>query len=813
MPDDLTISKLAIADTESLCEFFRDEDTAATYRPYGEVTLATLVNGPIVRLAEGNEVGFVIRNQRGRILGHAFLRRHPTQRTTWGLGIGLHPAIRGKGWGTKLMREILDGTREQDGVDRVELSVLTENTPAVRLYERFGFQTTREARSDEGRPVLYMLKCYSDRPDDADEILAGQRQRRELLYGAYRSAARDWYDDRGNWILSARQSTHRENYWHALPFLASPNPADHQRVMPILEKEVHYFCAFAPFAALQILCKYRDKLTDLARERLTDYVAENLPKSCTADFQFHGYNDNMPAMKAFVLLAGGELLSEKKYVDQGLANLCQLRSLLVRRGMLNEFNSPTYTGVTMLALAEITNHVKNAYARELAAPAEERVFSELVFHWHRETSGLAGPYSRAYSIDSVGHVSMANTAMWLIWGDDVFINPLRYFFGGETEKIVLHAVGCLPVNQNSSVWVATPDYHPHPELIDYLKQAQYPRMVRGTTEAGEFHPQKWEISQKDGSYKSIRTGDVVHPPRSFSVASHITRRWALGTSLGYFCDGKQSDVFHLRYVRRDPPEGVEDIRTIYARYLINERSCYVDSNQAGDKGRFPADILGNEGRGFAFQKGGTAMACYQPLPYGQAGGVESLRLRLLLFCKQDPPERIDVAEDRIVLNDAGLRVLFKPMVNSQIGDLEGASTVETCRDGDWLCIDIFNYRGPEREFTDHEIRQIANGFVVEVSDGPLQEEVLQAQPLDRYYMHQRRIRYARDGVELSVAYDPVSMGIRCATIDGRDAFSQSMLEVSDYGVGRKLPWIAHKDPQPPEGFDWPGLIESRKQPW
>ncbi len=807
--NDVKIERLGLADAEQFIKFCLEVKPP----PYNETTTAAdIIKGPLARLADGDEFIMILRAKDNSIVGYAFWKRHPTQRTTWGFGIGLHKDYRGRGLGGKLMRELFDTARNELGLERIELSVDAHNTPAVKLYEKFGFKKLRTKKLPDNRAIFYMVKSYIDEPADEKLIASDIQQRREKIFAAYRDIARERFDDKGNWIYPGRKmGILRENYWHSLAFLASPDENDHKLVMPILEKEVHYFCAFTPFVCLQVLCKHNDKLSDLARKRLTDYVSENLQHSCTSDFQFHGYNDNMPCMKAFVLLAGGGLLGDKKYVDEGLANLCQLRSLLKRRGFLSEFNSPTYSAVSLLAIAEIVNHINQPDAIELARACEERIFAEIAFHWHKETAGLVGPYSRAYTVDSVGHIAMVNTLMWLILGDEVFINPMRYLFSDEMEKAILHHKRNVPSNQVNSIWVASVDYHPHPELIDYLKHSQYPRAVIGTSEKGETHPGRTEINPKDGTYKFIREGDFVHRPRSYPTMSYLTKRWSMGTAMGYFGNNAQSEFFHLRYALNNEPKGIEDIRTIYTRYIINDKSIYVDVDEAGEKGHWPDDLLRNEGHGFAFQQQSAAMVCYTPLPYVEKDEISSLKLSLLMLCKHSKPEKIEITDNNIIIKDSGLWILFKPMVISQLNSLEGEGKIEMRRDGDWLCIDIFNYKGFARKFTPLELSQIGSGFVVEVSEKPFDKSIIDAKLTDRYYMDQRRIFYYREDLELACSYDPASLGVRFATINGR-AIPQTMLDINDFGVA-KLPWINTEHPYPPENFDWVKIIESRKMPY
>jgi len=61
----------------------------------------------------------------------------------WISGVGVALPHRGSGIGEALMREVLGVARER-GVRRVWLEVLTPNEPAIRLYEKLGFETVRD---------------------------------------------------------------------------------------------------------------------------------------------------------------------------------------------------------------------------------------------------------------------------------------------------------------------------------------------------------------------------------------------------------------------------------------------------------------------------------------------------------------------------------------------------------------------------------------------------------------------------------------------------------------------------------------------
>jgi putative acetyltransferase len=70
-----------------------------------------------------------------------------------GLGMGLRDGYRGRGLGTQLLARAVAHAR-RISLEKIELSVYVDNLPAVRLYERAGFErigVIRNFRQLDGR--------------------------------------------------------------------------------------------------------------------------------------------------------------------------------------------------------------------------------------------------------------------------------------------------------------------------------------------------------------------------------------------------------------------------------------------------------------------------------------------------------------------------------------------------------------------------------------------------------------------------------------------------------------------------------------
>ncbi|MEE9100630.1 MULTISPECIES: GNAT family N-acetyltransferase [Pseudomonas] len=82
------------------------------------------------------------------VVGSASLEQSPRVRRSHcgAIGMGVAVAWQGRGLGTRLLAELLEVADNWMNLRRVELTVYTDNQPAIALYRKFGFEVEGELR-------------------------------------------------------------------------------------------------------------------------------------------------------------------------------------------------------------------------------------------------------------------------------------------------------------------------------------------------------------------------------------------------------------------------------------------------------------------------------------------------------------------------------------------------------------------------------------------------------------------------------------------------------------------------------------------
>ncbi|MCX5658498.1 MAG: hypothetical protein NTW19_02100 [Planctomycetota bacterium] len=233
--------------------------------------------------------------------------------------------------------------------------------------------------------------------------------------------------------------------------------------------------------------KLTPALVSRAEEHLTKFVlVDDGRKPCSAanDYQFHGYNDNMPAMAVRAMVFAGDALGRADLRDLGLYYLEGLCAHFERRGMLAEYNSGTYTPICLAALLDVAEVSTTREAAEIARVCADRILLDVVGHWHMGIGHPVGSMSRCYLPDYNRTTSNMNALAWYIGLPHTVdlipvlteVPPGLVVHHGPDQGFAL-AQFCETMVANFS--------KVRPEIKAWARQERkYPYAVRGTSDAG-----------------------------------------------------------------------------------------------------------------------------------------------------------------------------------------------------------------------------------------------------------------------------------------------------------------------------------------
>lgn len=136
---DVVIRRAEPSDADGFAGVFASHSTAAgtLQTPYPSITQWK------ERLAQDPSKNHVfVALVDGRIVANAGLHSAGNHRRAhaWNLGISVQQDFQGRGIGKQLMATLIDLADNWLGALRLELTVFSDNTRAIRLYEHFGFE-------------------------------------------------------------------------------------------------------------------------------------------------------------------------------------------------------------------------------------------------------------------------------------------------------------------------------------------------------------------------------------------------------------------------------------------------------------------------------------------------------------------------------------------------------------------------------------------------------------------------------------------------------------------------------------------------
>lgn len=278
-------------------------------------------------------------------------------------------------------------------------------------------------------------------------------------------AALIWHAGGGHYVGPGepeRLHPTRESLWYALGLLMRDGPGDQQRATrairavlahqhdtpgavyhgtfrrapeepaPPLEPQEwrHYDPNWREFIGTTlaiILDEYEALLPDdlageideALRRAIVGTIARNVPARYT----------NIALMSAYLLCYAGDRFGLAGWIARGETLGREVHRLFRLHDTFEEYNSPTYYGVDLYALALWRSRAPGRALPELGADMEARLWTDIARYYHAGLRNVAGPYDRSYGMDLRRYAALLGLWVWAAVGGDLkpFPDPARPF--------------------------------------------------------------------------------------------------------------------------------------------------------------------------------------------------------------------------------------------------------------------------------------------------------------------------------------------------------------------------------------------------
>ena len=392
---------------------------------------------------------------------------------------------------------------------------------------------------------------------------------------------------------------------------------------------------FCLFQLIPIMIQFGNLLSSDIQQKCNTSIRLGLEE--IARINVHPRYTNIVIKDITNTILGGEYLQDETYKKRGYDKFHRWMAYTDQSGCPYEFNSPGYAGVALRVLNRLIELTQSETIHVRAEIMRSRIGLSAALHIHPATGRWAGPFSRAY--------------------------------------------------RGTAVCDGVREIH---TLRDWLTIGLLPRWI-GNALANR--PDKMNLTE---------TADAKN---NIVIATHHSPTFALGVSTqeltsqaNRFIAG-QSNCFIAQHTTSDENTGV-----IYSRYVLNE-------HWLGDFRPTPArsnkNLLFEEGQFHGVLHTNRALCLYAPRTLGAWETCHSAKAVIAWHRKEhvsgvwlnEAPvttyPTLIPQNSTIVVQSGQTLTAIRPLSNTDLGRNAPVHLIE--RDGH-LCLEIYNYKGPDKTF-------------------------------------------------------------------------------------------------------------------
>ncbi|WP_420111246.1 hypothetical protein [Pseudactinotalea sp.] len=125
---------------------------------------------------------------------------------------------------------------------------------------------------------------------------------------------------------------------------------------------------------------------------------------------------NIALMRAFLLDAAGVRLHEHTWRAAAEEIASEILDLYSAHETFDEFNSPTYYGINLLALSRWAEHGSSALLRRAGSIMLDGMWRDVARFYHPDLRNMCGPFDRSYGMDMRRYVGPLGLWLWCLTG-------------------------------------------------------------------------------------------------------------------------------------------------------------------------------------------------------------------------------------------------------------------------------------------------------------------------------------------------------------------------------------------------------------